>query len=204
MKNQLALTLVMNMKPLVALPDERLTMQSGRKVPGLFVIVSGTCEYSPSGLGGGGPMLIHKGDCFGYELLAHSKPEARIATASVKPLEICEFMFLSAENFEALLTSKQPEHDLFITTLRGLWAQGRGSLGKSGLIRTTSARQSDSASFVRKDRPRSTDSESCDEGHGFTRAVARSQSSREGDDKQIRFKALASELATQPTELAKV
>ena len=40
-----ALTLVMNMKPLVMLPEDRLAMQSGNPVPGLFVIVSGKCQY---------------------------------------------------------------------------------------------------------------------------------------------------------------
>jgi hypothetical protein len=132
MKSELALTLVMNMKPLVALPDQRMIMVLGNSVPGLFVIVSGTCEYTSSD---GTRELISKGDCFGYELLKYANPTKRIATASVKPLEICEFMFLSAGSFEALLHSKLPEHRLFIQTLNDLWVRGSMGAAEGSLVK---------------------------------------------------------------------
>ena len=132
MKNELALTLVMNMKPLVALPDQRLIMVFGNSVPGLLVIVSGTCEYTSSD---GTRELISKGDCFGYELLKHATPTKRIASASVKPLDICEFMFLSAGSFEALLQSKLPEHRLFIQTLNDLWVRGSMEAAEGSLVK---------------------------------------------------------------------
>ena len=38
-KEEVALTLVMRMKPLVALAEDRLIMQSGCGVPGLFIVI---------------------------------------------------------------------------------------------------------------------------------------------------------------------
>ena len=142
MKSELALTLVMNMKPLVALPDQRMIMVLGNSVPGLFVIVSGTCEYTSSD---GTRELISKGDCFGYELLKYANPTKRIATASVKPLEICEFMFLSAGSFEALLHSKLPEHRLFIQTLNDLWVRGSMGAAEGSLVKGTSVHDQNGA-----------------------------------------------------------
>jgi len=151
-KEEVALTLVMRMKPLVALAEDRLIMQSGCGVPGLFIVISGTCEYRPAN-----PeeeiVLIGKGDCFGYELLANGTPEARVASASVMPLEICEFMFLSAENFEEILRSKQPEHALFIRTLREFWAHGSQASGSTGGLisrEKTAARANSSRRAVEK------------------------------------------------------
>jgi hypothetical protein len=66
--NDLALTIVMHMKPLVALPDKsRLLQRKGCRVAGLFVIVSGTCLYDP--IDGTPPQLLKKGQCFGNELV---------------------------------------------------------------------------------------------------------------------------------------
>lgn len=144
MKSELALTLVMNMKPLVALPDQRMIMVLGNSVPGLFVIVSGTCEYTSSD---GTRELISKGDCFGYELLKYANPTKRIATASVKPLEICEFMFLSAGSFEALLHSKLPEHRLFIQTLNDLWVRGSMGAAEGSLVKKNTSVQDQNGSF---------------------------------------------------------
>ena len=111
----------------VALPDaDRLLLQQGSRVAGLFVIVSGTCLCEQSQDGVMQPQqYLRKGHCFGHELLSHPDPERRVASATVWPIEICEFMFLAAEEFEALLKSTNPEHQLFLETLNGLWATKR-------------------------------------------------------------------------------
>ena len=119
--NTLALTLVMSMKPLVALPDRvRLLQRKGVKVAGLFVIVSGTCLYDTQDADNP-VMLMRKGQCFGTELLAHANPQHRVAEAAVTAREICELMYLPAEDFEDLFQSKSPDVQPFIAAFHQLW-----------------------------------------------------------------------------------
>jgi len=124
--NDLALTIVMHMKPLVALPDKsRLLQRKGCRVAGLFVIVSGTCLYDP--IDGTPPQLLKKGQCFGNELLAHAKPEKRVAGAAVTAREICELMFLSVDEFETLLASEHPDRQPFVAAFQQLWRTNLGA-----------------------------------------------------------------------------
>lgn len=125
----LALAIVMRMKPLVAMPDQaRLLQRKGARVVGLFIIVSGTCLYDPCN-GEERPKILHKGACFGIEMLQNS-PGARIADAAVIAREICELMYLPIDEFEALTTSTRPEDQVFVRAFRTLW-QRDGSIKNS-------------------------------------------------------------------------
>lgn len=108
--NEVALTIVMHMQPLVALPDKTRHLQrAGSIVSGLFVVVSGSCLYEPTDASQPG-RLIGKGCCFGNELLSHARAEQRVAVANVYAREICELMYLPTSTFEELLASTRLEH----------------------------------------------------------------------------------------------